>query len=112
MRLHFYESSSGRNLIYDYIDDLPIDEQVDGYSVLEHLEKDELDQVQFKQWERKVYEVYFYRYNRIFYVTVDGTDMYLLHACKKQKNKTEMKDKKIVEKRAKELGKMLGKKII
>ena len=45
-------------------------------------------------------------------MTVDGTDMYLLHACKKQKNKTEMKDKKTVEKRARELGRILGKKFI
>ena len=112
MQLHFYESSSGKNLIYDYIDSLPIVEQVDGYSVLQHLEKNELDQVQFKQWEKKIYEVYFYRYNRIFYVTVDGADIYLLHACKKQKNKTEIRNKKIVEMRAKELGRLLGKKFI
>ena len=38
--------------------------------------------------------------------------MYLLHACRKQKNKTEKKDKKIVETRAKELGVMLGKSFI
>ena len=49
MQLHFYESSSGRNLIFDYIDNLSVDEQVDGYSVLEHLERNELDQIQCKQ---------------------------------------------------------------
>lgn len=38
--------------------------------------------------------------------------MYLLHACRKQKNQTEKTDKKIVIKRAKELGKMLGKTFI
>lgn len=57
-------------------------------------------------------EVYFYKHNRIFYITVDGNDIYLLHACKKQKNKTEKKDSKIVKKRAKELGKELGKTFI
>ena len=36
----------------------------------------------------KIREVYFYKHNRIFYITVDGNDIYLLHACKKQKNKT------------------------
>ena len=38
--------------------------------------------------------------------------MYLLHACRKQKNQTEKKDKKIVIKRAKEIGKFLGKTFI
>ena len=112
MQLHFYESSSGRNLIFDYIDNLSVDEQVDGYSVLEHLERNELDQIQCKQWKRKIYEVYFYRHNRIFYVTVDGTDIYLIHACRKQKNRTEMKDKMTVERRARKLGSILGKRFI
>ncbi len=39
MILHPYYSSSGRNLIYDYIDSLPVKEQVDGYTVLQHMEK-------------------------------------------------------------------------
>lgn len=38
--------------------------------------------------------------------------IYLLHACRKQKNQTEKTDKKIVVKRAKELGKILGKDFI
>lgn len=38
MILHPYYSSSGRNLIYDYIDSLPVKEQVDGYTVLQHVE--------------------------------------------------------------------------
>ena len=112
MQLHFYEFSSGRNLIFDYIDSLSVDEQVDGYSVLEHLERNELDQIQCKQWKRKIYEVYFYRHNRIFYVTVDGTDIYLIHACRQQKNRTEMKDKMTVERRARKLGSILGKRFI
>lgn len=45
-------------------------------------------------------------------MTIDKNTMYLLHACRKQKNKTEKKDKKIVETRAKELGVMLGKSFI
>ena len=65
-----------------------------------------------KKWDKKVYEVYFYKHNRIFYITVDKDNIYLLHACKKQKNKTEKKDKNIVIKRAKELGKMFNKRFI
>ena len=38
-----------------------------------------------------------------FYIIADGDNLYLLHACRKQKNRTEKKDKNIVIKRAKEL---------
>ena len=48
----------------------------------------------------------------MFYVVPDGENIYLLHACKKQKNKTEKVDVKIIKKRAKELEKILGKKLI
>ena len=71
MKIHSYYSSSGKDVILEYIDSLTVDEQVDGYSVLECLEKGEL------------------------------------HACRKQKNKTEKQDSKIVIKRAKQLEKEL-----
>ena len=87
-------------------------EVVDGLSVLENFENDELDKLNMKPWRGKVWEVYFYKHNRIFYVAVDDTDVYLLHACRKQKNKTEQNDSEIVIKRAKELGDALSKKII
>ena len=112
MNLYYYQSMSGKNLILEYIDSLPVDEQVDGYSVLKNLEDGKLEQIRFKRWQKKIYEVYFYKHNRIFYVTIDKNTMFLLHACRKQKNKTEKKDKKIVETRAKELGVMLGKSFI
>lgn len=48
-----------------------IDEQVDGYSVLQHLERGEFDEIFFKQWEKKIYEVYFQKHNRIFYIVAD-----------------------------------------
>ena len=85
MNLYFYESKSGKNVILEYINSLSVDEQVDGYSVLKCLEEGKIDSVRFKRWEKKVYEVYFYKHNRIFYVTADENNMYLLHACRKQK---------------------------
>ena len=109
MFLHTYKSSSGRDLILEYIDSLTESERVDAFSVLECMENGEFDKIVFKQWERKVYEVYFRKHNRIFYVTADEENIYLLHACRKQKNQTEKTDKKIVIKRAKELGRLLGK---
>lgn len=112
MILHHYQSDSGKDFILEYIKSLPENEKVDGFSVLEYLENDELEKVKFKRWQKKVYEVYFFKHNRIFYVIADQNNMYLLHACQKQKNKTETKDRKIVIKRAKEVGKLLGKTFI
>lgn len=112
MKIHSYKSSGGRDLIMEYIMDLTEDEKVDALSVLEDIETEKTDCLMMKRWEGKIWEVYFRKHNRIFYVTVDGTDVYLLYACKKQKNKTEKKDKNIVIKRAKELGHILKKSFI
>lgn len=112
MQLHKYISTSGRDLIMEYIDSLPDEERADGLSVMECMENNEFDKIFFKRWEKKVYEVYFLRHNRIFYIIPDSNNIYLLHACRKQKGKTEKKDKNIVIKRAKELGKILGKSFI
>ena len=112
MVLYHYQSNSGKDLILEYIKSLPDDEKTDGFSVLQCLENGEMDKIKFKRWEKKVYEVYFYKDNRIFYVVTDGKNMYLLHACRKQKNQTEKKDKKIVIKRVKEIGNLLGKTFI
>ena len=108
MILHNYLSNSGRDLIYEYINSLPEAEKIDGYTVLQHMEKGEFDKILFKRWEKKVYEVYFQKNNRVFYITVDKENIYLLHSCRKQKNKTEKKDANIVRKRAKELGNMFS----
>ena len=109
MTLHSYYSNSGKNLILDYINSLPENEKTDAYSVMEHMENGEFDKIKFKRWEKKIYEVYFQKHNRIFYIAVDKENIYMLHACRKQKNKTEKKDAKIVRQRASELGKLLGK---
>ena len=71
MILHNYLSNSGRDLIYEYINSLPEAEKIDGYTVLQHMEKGEFDKILFKRWEKKVYEVYFQKNNRVFYITVD-----------------------------------------
>ena len=107
MIIHSYESASGKDLIMDYIDGLTEDEKVDAFSALEDMENGKMEGLTMKRWEGKVWEVYFRKHNRIFYITVEGRDIYLLHACRKQKNKTEKKDKNIVIKRAKELGTFL-----
>lgn len=112
MNIHTYESASGKDLIKKYIDGLTKPEQVDAYSVLQAFECDRMEELNIKPWQGKIWEVYFYKHNRIFYITIENTNVYLLHACRKQKNKTETKDKKIVLARAKELGKLLNKNFI
>ena len=112
MNVYHYETAGGKDLIMEYIDSLSKGEILDGLSVLEKFENGELDTLTIKPWQGRVSEVYFYKHNRIFYVIVDGEDVHMLHACRKQKNKTEKQDSMIVIKRAKELGKQLSKKFI
>jgi len=112
MVIHRAKTAGGKDLILEYIDSLSNDESVDGYSVLELLEQEKYDELTIKPWQGKIQEVYFYKHNRIFYVVVDGDNMYLLHACRKQKNRTEKRDSDIVIKRAKMLGKTLSKKFV
>lgn len=112
MKVNSYFSSSGKDLILNYIDSLTPDERVDGYRVLECMEQNRMDELKLKVWQGKIWEVYFYKHNRIFYVTIHGDEVYLLHSCRKQKNKTEKTDSKIVISRAKELEKELKIKLI
>ena len=112
MNVYHYKTSGGKDLILDYIDKLSNDEQVDGLSVLDKLAEGKMDELTIKPWQGKISEVYFYKHNRIFYVIADGENMYLLHACRKQKNKTESNDSETVIKRAKKIGAELSKKFI
>lgn len=105
--VHHYQSSSGKDVIQSYIEKLTKDEQVDAYHVLQNFQNGETDLLTIKPWKGKIKEVYFYKNNRFFYITAHGTDIYILHACRKQKNKTEKKDAKIVRRRLKELMSML-----
>lgn len=87
MILHHYQSNSGKDLILNFIKSLPEDEKLDGFSVLQCLENNEMDKINFKRWEKKVYEVYFYKYNRLFYIVADRENIYVLHACKNKRIK-------------------------
>lgn len=112
MIIHDYESRSGKKLVEDYILGLPEEEKIDGLSVLKDMEDNKFDSLLIKRWENKIYEVYFRKHNKIFYIIADKSNLYLLHACKKQKNRTEKNDRDLVRKRAKELGVLLKKKFI
>jgi len=112
MKIHQYKTAGGKDVIDEYILSLSHDERRDGHSVIKAFEENRIDEVRSKLWRGKIWEVYFYRDNRLFYVVVDNEDAYFIHACRKQKNKTEKQDSKIVVQRAKDLGRELLKKFI
>jgi len=91
MIIHKAKTAGGKDLILEYIDSLSTDEAVDGYSTLEMLEQERYDELTIKTWQGKIQEVYFYKHNRIFYVVVDGENMYLLH-CQKNLYKRGVND--------------------
>lgn len=95
MHVHTYKTDGGKDLIRDYLDKLSLAESVEGYFILEELEKrgvDFLELIDTRQIESKLWEIKFRRHNRIFYVLFDEDNRYLLHACKKQKGKAEQED--------------------
>ena len=65
MNVYHYETAGGKNLILDYINSLSKAEVIDGLSVLEKFENDEIDTLTIKPWQGKISEVYFYKHNRI-----------------------------------------------
>jgi len=115
MNVHHYITSGGKDLILDYIDRLPKNEKAEGLTILGKLEDEglvALDVLNTRQLRGKLWEIKFYDDNRIMYVVADGDNMYLVHACKKQKGKAEKFELDKAIKRVKELEKELGKKFI
>ena len=77
------------------MDNLSLAESAEGYLILEELEirgLDFLESIETRQIENKLWEIKFRRHNRIFYILLDRDNIYLLHACKKQKDKAEQQD--------------------
>lgn len=60
-----------------------------------------LDGLNTRQLKGKLWEIKFSQ-NRIMYVLVDENNMYMLHACKKQKGKAEQFELETAIQRAKE----------
>lgn len=92
MNVYTYKTSGGKDLIREYLDKLSVEESAEGYFILEKLEEcgvEFLQSISTRQIESKLWEIKFRRHNRIFYILLDDDNMYLLHACKKQKGKAE-----------------------
>ena len=89
MNIIDYATSGGKNLIEEYLDDLPKKEQLRGYQIRDKIETEgmvALESVVTRQLRGKLWEIKFYD-NRMMYVVQDGDTIYFLHACKKGKPK-------------------------
>lgn len=92
MNIYTYETKGGKDLIKEYLDKLPKKESAEGYFIIKSLEKEGapfLEMLNTRQLEGKLWEIKFYRHNRVMYFLLDKENLYLLHACKKQKGKAE-----------------------
>ncbi len=106
MQIHTYKTAGGKDLIIDYLDNLPLKEQAEGYHIISLLESEGMEAFEFlktRQIEGKIWEIKFYRHNRFFYMLVNTDNIYLLHVCKKQKGKAEKYEIDKVRVRAKEI---------
>lgn len=106
MIIHTYRTIGGKDLIREFINSLTHEEKVEGLSILERLENgsiDVLDCLNIKKFKGKIWEIKFRKFNRIFYVLLKDDNIYLLHACKKQKNAAELFDKRLAQQRAREI---------
>ena len=92
MKIYTYLTSGGKDLIKEYLNNLPVSEKAEGYFILDMLEEQGVayfKNLNIRQIEGKIWEIKFRRHNRIFYILLNEDNLYLLHACKKQKGKAE-----------------------
>lgn len=109
MILHDYETSSGRNVIKEYIDSLTIPEMVDGYSVREKMENGEFEKLNIKRWEKK-YTKYIFTNTIAYFILSQTVTIFItcMQKAKKQNGKGRFKNNK---KESKRIGKGIGKEI-
>ncbi|MCL2158637.1 MAG: type II toxin-antitoxin system RelE/ParE family toxin [Oscillospiraceae bacterium] len=106
MKIHDYETTGGKNAIKEYLSALPENERFVGYSIrhkivlggLEALKELDTRQLRGKLWEIK------FSKNRIMYAIADSENIHFLHACQKQKGKSEKFELETAIQRAKEKG--------
>ncbi len=114
MNVCHYETSGGKDLILTYIDELPKNEKAEGLLIIKKLKDDGLQALSIlntRQLQGKLWEIKFHA-NRIIYVVADEENMYLLHACRKQKGKAEKFELDTAVRRVKELEGELGKRFV
>lgn len=94
MEIYDYTTSGGKNLIIDYIDNLPRVEKLRMYDIRKEIRRSGLDafeklttrQLYGKLWEIKASKT------RIMYVIINSNAVAFLHICRKQKGKAEKQE--------------------
>ena len=105
MNIHDYITLGGKNLIKEYFSTRPMNERREIYKIRHEIILHGLSAFQeldTRQLRGKLHEIK-YSDNRIMYIIKDGDNVYFLHACAKQKGKTEKFELKTAISRAKEL---------
>jgi phage-related protein len=115
MNVFDYITAGGKDLINEYLDKLEPQESSEGYRIKRAIEEDGLNALELLNTRHligKLWEIKFNYRDRFMYVIADENNFYILHVCKKQKGKAEKFELNKAIKRAKELGRELGKKFI
>jgi phage-related protein len=102
MKIIHFKQPSGREPVRDYILSLPKNQAAEILAALEDIEENGIDEtlVVLKPIEGKLWEIKL-PIHRIFYVLISGPMMVLLHAIKKEGQKTPIKDRELAKKRMK-----------
>jgi phage-related protein len=105
LNVYTYKTAGGKDLIMEFILSLDKPEKAEGLLILKILKDGSsvVSKLKAEKFDGAIWEIKFKNHNRIFFVFENENDIYLLHACKKQKNKTELKDKRVVIQRCKEM---------
>ena len=106
LRIHDYHTAAGKNVIKEYLSKLPKTEMYVGYGIRHKLGSKGIDafkELDTRQLKGKLWEIKFSK-NRIMYVIADKKNVYMLHACKKQKGKAEQFELDTAIQRAKDEG--------
>ena len=106
MQIYDYSTSGGKNLILEYIKDLPYAlkaEILDTRQLIREKGIDAFPLLATRQLYKKLWEIKISQ-ERIMYVIQDQESVYFLNICKKQKGKAEKQELEKAKKRAKEAG--------
>ena len=106
MNIIDYETAGGKSLIDEYLEKLPLSEQLEAVDIRLKIEEKgmlALETLNTRRLRGKMWEIKFSQ-NRIMYIVKDGDTIYFLHACKKQKGKAEKHELETAMGRAKKFG--------
>lgn len=106
MQIYDYATAGGKNLIMEYISELPDALQAEVLDTRQLIREKGLEAfrlLQTRQLYKKLWEIKISQ-ERIMYVIQDRESVYFLHICKKQKGKAEKQEMEKAKKRAKTAG--------